>query len=500
MPCSSTATVRTAKSDRREAGGLGPRRSARGRGPTLERSRTAQRSQPTPCSNAAGLAQRLSARRDSNTFHLRRQARAHLYRPCEQHPRRSCPSSDVRRRGSASARMAARAARPRDPAGPRRRGHRSMPAFRLPRPAHEAAVAEELLAGTRKYMSSRRTRSLPNSANTSARQRRRRDAYLGPISSRYLRALPGAAQEGLSAPLVMRSSGGVATVEEAAPTYHAVLVSGPAGGVSAQGSSRAARASRTRSRSTWWDVHRRVPNLEGGRGPTTQRTSAVCRCRVPTRRHPHGRRRRRIDRALDAGGATVSARRAPAQTRPGVLRAGGVADGDGREPAARPAAAELLGGDRARARRGSAARSRDSIRAAVVHRQRGEHARDPGVSVERGHDPRARPRRFGGAGPLHACELAEGLGMRAVLLPPPRGAVRARARRQRGAPRRVSSRISAGLPTPGRAPGGGHCRLALPRAVVRAVGTAPGEELAQAFHGAHEERYGYAETSRARSS
>ena len=40
------------------------------------------------------------------------------------------------------------------------------------------------------------------------------------------------------------------------------------------------------------------------------------------------------------------------------------------------------------------------------------------VSVERGHDPRAftlLP--FGGAGPLHACELADALGMRRVLVP-----------------------------------------------------------------------------------
>ena len=41
------------------------------------------------------------------------------------------------------------------------------------------------------------------------------------------------------------------------------------------------------------------------------------------------------------------------------------------------------------------------------------------VSVERGHDPRdfiLLP--FGGAGPLHACDLAEALGMRRILCPP----------------------------------------------------------------------------------
>ena len=56
------------------------------------------------------------------------------------------------------------------------------------------------------------------------------------------------------------------------------------------------------------------------------------------------------------------------------------------------------------------------------------------VSVERGHDPRDFTLvAFGGAGPLHACELAEELGMRAVLVP----AARACSRRS-GWPRATS--------------------------------------------------------------
>src|SRR5439155_432346 len=58
------------------------------------------------------------------------------------------------------------------------------------------------------------------------------DAYLGPAVSRYLEALRGAAEtEGLPEPLVMRSSGGVATLAEAAGHPALVLVSGPAAGV-----------------------------------------------------------------------------------------------------------------------------------------------------------------------------------------------------------------------------------------------------------------------------
>jgi N-methylhydantoinase A len=48
------------------------------------------------------------------------------------------------------------------------------------------------------------------------------------------------------------------------------------------------------------------------------------------------------------------------------------------------------------------------------------------VSVERGHDPRELALvAFGGAGPLHACELADELGMRTVLVPEAAGVLSA---------------------------------------------------------------------------
>src|SRR5262249_2091020 len=57
------------------------------------------------------------------------------------------------------------------------------------------------------------------------------DAYLGPLVARYLRALADACRDaGLPEPLVMRSSGGVATIDEAAEHAALILVSGPAGG------------------------------------------------------------------------------------------------------------------------------------------------------------------------------------------------------------------------------------------------------------------------------
>ena len=48
------------------------------------------------------------------------------------------------------------------------------------------------------------------------------------------------------------------------------------------------------------------------------------------------------------------------------------------------------------------------------------------VSVERGHDPRDFALvAFGGAGPLHACALAEELGIEAVLVPAAAGVLSA---------------------------------------------------------------------------
>ena len=58
------------------------------------------------------------------------------------------------------------------------------------------------------------------------------DAYLGPVLERYLGALAEAcASANLTAPFVMRSSGGLATLEEAAEHAAFALLSGPAAGV-----------------------------------------------------------------------------------------------------------------------------------------------------------------------------------------------------------------------------------------------------------------------------
>ena len=119
--------------------------------------------------------------------------------------------------------------------------------------SHEQAVAEELrrrLPGVHVVASHEvapEFREYERASTTAA------DAYLGPVCARYFRSLASRCREaGLPEPLVMRSSGGVATIDEAAEHAALVLVSGPAGGVvGAARVGRAGRGSRTRSRSTW---------------------------------------------------------------------------------------------------------------------------------------------------------------------------------------------------------------------------------------------------------
>ncbi len=118
------------------------------------------------------------------------------------------------------------------------------------------------------------------------------------------------------------------------------------------------------------------------------------------------------------------------------------------------------------------------------------------VSVERGHDPADFARvAFGGAGPLHACELADELGIRRVLVPEAAGVLSAlglvASEERRDAVRSylVPLADAGELPTEGEADlryAGQSFELTLPLQ----------EDLAEAFHGVHEEQYGFSERGR----
>ena len=118
------------------------------------------------------------------------------------------------------------------------------------------------------------------------------------------------------------------------------------------------------------------------------------------------------------------------------------------------------------------------------------------VSVGRGHDPRDFALvAYGGAGPLHACALAEELGIETVIVPAAAGVLSALGLAASEERRdRVVSHVRP-LAEVGDLPAEGE-------ADVRYRGqsfelTVPlGGDVAEAFHRAHEERYGYADRGR----
>jgi N-methylhydantoinase A len=118
------------------------------------------------------------------------------------------------------------------------------------------------------------------------------------------------------------------------------------------------------------------------------------------------------------------------------------------------------------------------------------------VSVERGHDPRDFALvAFGGAGPLHACELAEELGIRKVLVPAAAGVLSAlglvasEERRDRVRSYVIPFEDAGLLPREGALDlryRGQSFELTVPL----------DDDPAESFHRAHEERYGYADRDR----
>jgi len=119
------------------------------------------------------------------------------------------------------------------------------------------------------------------------------------------------------------------------------------------------------------------------------------------------------------------------------------------------------------------------------------------ISVERGHDPRDFALiAFGGAGPLHACALAEELEIETVLVPAAAGVLSAlglvASDERRDSVRSFVQPLTevGDLPVEGDADlryAGQSFELTVPL----------GGDVADAFHRAHEERYGYADRARA---
>ena len=434
-------------------------------------------------------------------LHLRRQTRAHLYRLCAAHPEPLVPLErchGVRGRLGPDGEL-----EPLDLSTLPDLGDAEAVAvcllFSFRDASHEAAVADELrrrhpgLHVVASHELAPEFREYERASTTAA------DAYLAPVAARYLHALAeGARAAGLPEPLVMLSSGGVASVAEAAAHPATSLVSGPAGGVVGAGLVARRAGFEEAIAFDMGGTSSDVCLLPGGRAArVAERVVGGFPIRLPSvDLHTVGAGGGSLVRR-DAGGAIrVGPESAGAHPGPACYGAGGgatVTDANlllGRLPAELPGGLVLD--------RDAAARALGGIDpAAVVDVVNAEMLRALRVvSVERGHDPRDFALvAFGGAGPLHACALAEELGIEAVLVPEAAGVLSALGLVASDERRdRVVSYVRPlaevrDLPAEGEADlryRGQSFELTVP--------LEPG--LAAAFHRAHEERYGYADETR----
>ena len=269
------------------------------------------------------------------------------------------------------------------------------------------------------------------------------NAYLRPVCRPYLERLEGLADE----VLVMTSAGGLVGSDEAARLPAALLLSGPAGGVRAGAAVAAACGYPDAVTFDMGGTSTDVCLVRGGvPEPAPGREVAGLPVRLPSLGiHTIGAGGGSIAR-LDPGGAlAVGPESAGADPGPACYGRGGtmptVTDADlvlGRIPA--DAAFSGLGAldsdaaatalRTALARHGaSAAADADAAElaagvVAVIDAAMEQAVR--AVTVERGVDPAGLALvAFGGAGPLHACALAEALDMAAVIVPPRAGVLSA---------------------------------------------------------------------------
>jgi N-methylhydantoinase A len=260
------------------------------------------------------------------------------------------------------------------------------------------------------------------------------NAYLAPVLSGYLhgveRRLEGST---MPAPRVMQSSGGVLAIEDAAEHAAACVLSGPAGGV--VGAARVAQAAGYANVLTFdmggtsTDV---ASVVEGTVGTTTEAVVGGVPIKLPM-----------VDvHSVSAGGGSIAwvdqggalrvgPRSAGAQPGPAAYGGGGddATVTDASLVLGHLADGARLGGDvvlqRELAESAVARIARelgidvDAAAEGIVEVASTEMVRALRViSVQRGLDPRDFAMvAFGGAGPMHACALAEELGVSTVLVP-----------------------------------------------------------------------------------
>ena len=267
-------------------------------------------------------------------------------------------------------------------------------------------------------------------------------AYLTPRLSSYLDKLRARCDEaGLPAPLVMQSSGGIIDIEEAGANAAGCVLSGPAGGVVGAAHIAAlsgfADAVSFDMGGTSTDV---APIIDGSVATSTESVVAGVPLKLPmVDVHTVSAGGGSIAWADEGGGLRVGPGSAGADPGPAAYGRGGdaptVTDADlnlGYLADGATLGGELnLDGERATQALATLGRALklDVTETAlgVVQVAEAEMARALRVvTVERGIDPRDFALvAFGGAGPMHACALAEELSMPAVLVPSASGVLSA---------------------------------------------------------------------------
>ncbi len=476
---------------------------------------------------------------------LGRQARADLYRLCAARPaplvppelrfaapERMTPEGPLRALEPAAARaLAGEVAN----AGPEAVAVVLLHAYRHPQ--HEQLIGEALAAAlpdahvSLSHEVVGTFREYERAATTEI------DAALSPLLGRYLRRLAARAREaGLPEPAIMQSNGGLADLASAAGHAAWTVLSGPAGG--AAGAAYAARAAGV-ERALCLDMGGTSADVcvvhdgavaEAGASEIAGRPIALPTLDVHT---------------VGAGGGSIAWRDAGGALRVGPRSAGAVPGPacygrGGKEPTVTdanlllghlPDDAPLAGGvqlDREAAERAvgvlaeqlglePGACAEGIVRVANAEMLRALRV----VTVERGIDPRDHALvAFGGAGPLHACAIAQELGVERVIAPRASGVLAALglvvAPRRRDAQRSVlrtggtltadavaadvaelaeAARAALGEPDADVAIAyelryrGQAYELAIP-APASSPALTP-DELRAAFEDAHEERYGY---------
>jgi N-methylhydantoinase A len=430
-------------------------------------------------------------------LHLRRQNRAHLYRPCAGHPD---PLVPIERCFGVAERIGpAGVLAPLDLASLGDVDAEAVAVcllFAFRDPAHERAVSKELrkqhpsVHVVASHEIAPEFREYERASTVTA------DAYLGPTCGRYFGALAASCVEaGLPAPLVMRSSGGVIGAEEAAEHPALVLVSGPAAGT--VGAALVAQLAGIDDAIAFdmGGTSTDVSLITGGAAErASQRDVGGFPIRLPM-----------VDiHTVGAGGGSIVWQDAGSALRVGPQSAGAhpgpacyglgateatVTDANlllGRLPSTLAGGLELDAGAAEAALAGiDPADVIEIVNAEMLRALRV-------VSVEQGHDPRDFALvAYGGAGPLHACALAEELGIETVLVPGAAGVLSALGLVASDERHDSVTSYVCPLDEAGELPAAGEADLRYSGQSFEL--TVPlGPDLAGHFHASHEERYGVA--------